>query len=113
MPQIRVTWLRSILLLFILSACGSAAPATQTAVYRTLSEVSARPTLPPPTSAIVLTITGKIGRSNVPGLEKMVALDLTGLESLGMVEYKVLDKQGEGRAAVFQGVLLQTLLNAV
>jgi len=100
-------------LLLILTACGSGAPATPTQVYRVISEVPAQSALPLPTGEIILTITGKIGRSNIPGTPKKVALDLAGLESLGMVEYKVLDKQGEGREAMFQGVLLQTLLMAV
>jgi hypothetical protein len=62
--------------------------------------------VPAPTEEVVLRVTGT-------DRAKPVAFDMPTLESLGLVEYSVDDKQAEGRRVTFRGVLLSSLLDVV
>ncbi len=107
-------WRFGILLLMInaLIACGGVEmPAAADQGYAVIRqpEIGIGDPIPPPAGEVILTVTGKIGNPNVGDT---LQLDLDTLERLGVVEYRVEDKQAEGRAAVFQGVLVSQLLAA-
>lgn len=63
--------------------------------------------IPAPSDDVVLTITGAIAVTNV---EDSLQLDMSTLESIGLVSYEVDDDQAEGRRVAFTGVLLRDLL---
>lgn len=94
-----------------LTACKDNDPPTQAEdVYTIISqpEITAGDPVPPPTDEVILTMTGKIGNHNVGD---SLQFDMATLEQLGIVEYRVADKQAEEGMATFQGVLLSQLLN--
>ena len=95
-----------------LAGCaGQDAATPAAALYRIVTEAQIAPgdALPQPQEDIVLTLSGALGAAAEDGL---LELDLPTLEALGMVEMRVDDRIAEGRSVVFQGVLLQTLLEA-
>lgn len=70
------------------------------------SQIDPGSALPPPSGPVVLTITGKIGVTNV---EDTLQFDMEMLEKLELIEYKAADDEGLGREAVFKGVSLSHL----
>ncbi|MGB8858273.1 MAG: molybdopterin-dependent oxidoreductase [Ilumatobacteraceae bacterium] len=96
----------------LVSACGSSASsptATENSAYDVVSKPQLVPgdALPAPTGPVVLTLSGRIERTN-GGNE--ARFDLDTLERLGLVEYRVDDQQAEGRTVTFRGVLVSDLL---
>jgi hypothetical protein len=63
--------------------------------------------VPVPVGPPVLTLSGRIGTTNV---DDTLQFDLATLERLGLVEYRVDDRLAEGRVATFRGVLLESVL---
>lgn len=99
-------WTKIVVLLgWLLVACGSPNPAD---VYRTVTEPTLRPgdTVPVPTGPVVLSLTGKIGLTNV---DNRLDFDLATLERLGLVEYQVDDPLLKAMSP--RGVLLKNVLD--
>jgi hypothetical protein len=99
-------WVKIMLLLgFLFVACGSPTP---TDVYRTVTEPTLRPgdAVPRPTGPVVLSLTGKIGQTNV---DDRLDFDLATLEQLGLVEYEVDDPLLKTMTP--RGVLLKNVLD--
>jgi hypothetical protein len=96
------------ILAFILTACGSSSPAV---IYEPVSEATLKPgdTLPVPTDPVILTVKGKISQANA---ENTAQFDLTTLEKMGLVKYKVNDPFAKTERT-FTGVLLSQLLELV
>ncbi len=91
----------------VISACNSnASPKT---IYTQVSQgtLKAGDKIPAPTGDVILTVTGKIGTNNSDNAIKM---DLKTVESVGLVDYKVLDPF-EKKDATFRGPLLGNLLD--
>ena len=98
--------LRTFLILIpLLAACGRAAAPT---VYTTVSEAALGPgsEIPAPKGAVVLTLDGRIGSTNV---RDTLQFDMATLESLGLVQYDVDDPFAK-KNIVYAGVLLSQLL---
>ncbi len=95
-------------LLLVAAACGSSAPTTKT-VYTEVTKgtLKAGDKIPAPTGDVILTVTGKIGTTNSNGAIKM---DLATIESVGLVDYKVLDPF-QKKDTVFRGPLMGNLLD--
>lgn len=102
----------------LLAGCATSAAATRPAsspspsaytVVSTSSLTAGQP-LPTPAGDVVLTIDGAVTR---PNAGRSVQLDLATIERLGLVEFRVDDKQAEGKVVTFRGVLLSELLTAV
>ncbi|MFZ4828351.1 MAG: hypothetical protein ACOYLB_13445 [Phototrophicaceae bacterium] len=83
--------------------------ATDAPVYSVVSEgsLSDGATLPAPTEAVVLTVTGLIGTTNV---EDRIEMDTPMLQSMRTVEYTVTDPF-EKKEVVYQGILMSDLLD--
>jgi len=102
----------------LLLAVGAAGCAVEGAtvngqlLYRKITEPAIAPgnAIPEPREAVVLTLSGAFGPAT--GGDGILELDMPTLEALGLVEITVDDRIAEGRTVVFQGVLLQTLLEA-
>lgn len=96
----------SIIVCLVLVACGTA-PATD-AGYTLIKAGSIQPGDPPPPPAgtVLLTLTGKIGMTNV---EDRLEFDMETLEQIGLVEYTV-DDPHLVETVTYQGVLLEQLL---
>lgn len=96
------------LLVFVvlLSACGQAA--TPVPIYQTVAEGTLKPgnDVPKPAGPVVLTIDGKISRTNSG---KTLQFDMVTLESVGVVQYKVDDPFAK-KTILYAGVLLSQLL---
>jgi hypothetical protein len=77
--------------------------------YRVVSEasLSAGDAIPVPSWAVILTVTGKIGTTNI---EDKIQMDIATIESLGQVDYTVTDPF-EGIETTFRGVLMSDLLD--
>ena len=117
------------ILLLILVSCGGsdnnsdskddvakAVPPTSTPIYTVISHPSLQQgdEIPAPGDEVVLTVTGKIGASNVAGAtDNTVQFNLIRLEALGVVEYQAFDEFGTGTDTIFQGILLESLLTTV
>ncbi|MFZ4518631.1 MAG: molybdopterin-dependent oxidoreductase [Microthrixaceae bacterium] len=99
----------------LLAACGGdSSPTTTTASrpigFKDVTPATIRPgdPVPAPTEPVVLTVTGRIGTTNVGDT---LQFDMPTLERLGLIEYRIDDKLAEGRVATFTGVPLQNLLD--
>lgn len=96
-----------ILLMVTLSACA------KTMALETDYNMIAEPTLnvndpiPEPTSDVILTVSGKIGTQNV---EESIQMDRETIESVGLVQYSVIDPFEE-RTIEYTGVLMSDLLD--
>ena len=104
---LRTKRLVSILLLLVLTACGS--NATPAPVYTRVSEakLKAGDALPSPKADAIVTISGKIGTKNSGD---KILMDMPTIESVGLVDYKVTDPF-EKKPTVFRGVLMSDLLD--
>lgn len=103
----------SIIVIVSLVACASE---PEGPAYTVVDEgsLSAGQPIPAPEGEVILTITGNIGVSNVPGADgNQVEMDLATLESLRLVEYTVLDHQATGETASFRGILISDLLDVL
>ena len=97
-----------VVLALIVSACGAkTAPGT----YKTVSTgtLTADSVIPAPTGPVILTIDGKISKTNV---DKTLQLDMATLESMGLVEYTVDDPFSKKKVA-FSGVLISQFLQVI
>jgi hypothetical protein len=96
------------LLLTLLAACPASAPDFD-AVYKriTPATLKAGDAIPVPRDEAILTVAGAIGAAN-NGDE--ILMDLPTIESVGLVEYEVVDPF-ENRKKLFRGVLMRELLN--
>lgn len=92
----------------LLGAC-SPTEADPTPAYRIVSErsLTAGEDIPAPSSEVVLTVTGKIGTSNV---DETIQMDIATIEALGQVDYTVNDPF-ETVETTFRGVLMSDLLD--
>lgn len=90
----------------LLAACGQAA--TPVPVYKTVSEATLKPgsAVPTPGDPVVLTIEGKISRTNAGD---KLQFDMATLESIGVVQYNV-DDPFVKKNVLYAGVLLSQLL---
>lgn len=104
------------LALFGAAGCGgsdeagtSTTSADQPLGFREVSAATIKPgdAVPAPTEAVVLTVKGRIGTTNVGDT---LQFDMATLERLGTIEYRVDDKLAEGRVATFTGVPLENVL---
>jgi hypothetical protein len=99
-----------IILIFalILTAC-SPTSATPTPAYFVVSDatVSAGDAIPVPSEETILTVTGKIGTTNV---DDTIQMDIPTIESLGQVDYTLTDPFDEVEIS-FRGVLMSKLLD--
>lgn len=95
-----------LLLVFILSACGAGESASS---YTIVTPGTLKPgdVVPAPTGPVVLSLTGKIGVTNV---NDRLDFDLPTLERLGLIAYRV-DDPDLKREAEYQGVLLKQVLD--
>jgi len=106
----KVKYFLFFLLTITASACGGEKEAEQiSAAYAVIREPEISPgdSVPAPTGEVILTLTGNITTTNV-GDE--LQFDMETIERLGVVTYRVYDKQAEGREVFFEGVLLKQLL---
>ena len=114
-PHLRVLATVGVVLALLVGGCASTSPAgaptapPTSSPYAVVAPASlpAGDPIPEPSGPVVLTVSGDVG-STAP-----IRFDMATLESLGLVEYSVMDKQAEGRRAMFRGVLLEDLLEAV
>lgn len=92
-----------------LGALSACTPTAASDVYTRISEgeIKAGDDIPAPTGDPILTVTGKIGTSNVDGA---IQMDMPTLESVGLVDYTVTDPF-EGGEVVFRGILTNDLLD--
>jgi hypothetical protein len=96
-----------------LAGCGGDSGAQSGATRPIAMERVAPATLAPgepvpvPVGPPVLTLSGRIGTTNVGDT---LQFDLATLERLGLVGYRVDDRLAEGRVASFRGVLLERVL---
>ena len=94
--------------LVVAAACGSSAPTAKTVYIEvTKGTLKAGDKIPAPIGDVILTVTGKIGTTNSDNAIKM---DLATIESVGLVDYKVLDPF-QKKDTVFQGPLMGSLLD--
>lgn len=102
-----LTHLLIFLLLILISACASE-PNFDT-VYTRITEgtLNAGDEIPQPAEDVMLTITGQIG---APNEDESIVMDLPTIESLGIVEYSILDPFEEVETT-YQGVLMRDLLD--
>jgi hypothetical protein len=91
--------------LFLFTACNNETEP----VYTTISAATLMPgdPIPTPTEDIILTVTGKIGTTNEAD---RIVMDIPTIESLGQVEYTVMDPFKDVEIT-YTGVLMSTLLD--
>ena len=105
---LRLPWILVALLLTLLAACPSSPPDFDSVYTRiTPAKLKAGDPIPAPRGDVILTVAGAIGTMNHGNTLRM---DLATIESIGLVEYKVLDPF-ENRETLFRGVLMRDLLN--
>jgi hypothetical protein len=94
------------LLVILISGCASEPEFD--AVYTGITEgtLKAGSEIPQPAEEVILTVTGQIGALNE---DESIVMDLPTIESLGVVEYTVLDPFEEVETT-YQGVLMRDLL---
>jgi hypothetical protein len=92
----------------MLAACSPTA-ANPTPAYRVVSEgsLAAGDSVPVPSGDVILTVTGKIGTSNV---DDSIQMDIATIESLSQVDYTLIDPF-ETVETTFRGVLMSELLD--
>lgn len=102
----------SLLLLIFLPAIlvGCNSQQTDEFVYTTLTKaaLTAGDAIPLPSEEAIITVTGKIGTSNQDG---NIVMDIPTIESLGLVEYTVSVDPFADREIVYEGVLMNDLLD--
>lgn len=91
------------LMLCVFTACWNTAP-----IYKTITEPRLSPgnTVPVPTGPVILSISGKIGLTNVGD---RLDFDLATLEQIGLIEYQV-DDPDMKYTVTHTGVLLEQVL---
>jgi hypothetical protein len=92
----------------LLAACSPTA-AEPTPAYTVVSEgsLAAGDAIPVPTGDVILTVTGKIGTTNV---DDSIQMDIATIESLGQVDYSLTDPFDDVQMS-FRGVLMSKLLD--
>lgn len=99
--------------LLALAGCGKADPpagaSTRPLGMKEVSTATLAPgdAVPAPVGPPVLTLSGRIGTTNVGDT---LQFDLPTLERLGLVQYRIDDKLAEGHLATFRGVTLDRVL---
>ena len=98
-----------IFLFLILPLVSYACNSKTESVYTTISEatLSTGDPIPTPSEDIILTVTGNIGTSNETD---QIVMDIPTIESLGQVEYTVLDPFKD-EEIIYTGVLMSDLLD--
>jgi hypothetical protein len=104
----RFPWFLLVLLLTRLAACSSSSPDFDS-VYKqvTPAQLKAGDSIPEPRGDVILTVAGAVGKTNHGN---QILMDLATIESIGLVEYRVVDPF-ENRKKLFRGVLMRELLN--
>jgi hypothetical protein len=100
---------------FVASCTPTPTSVTPTPGYKQVTEATLKKgdAIPEPTGDVILTVTGKIGTHNV-GEE--IQMDLATIESLGLVDYTLIDPfdmtdDTEKKPVTFQGPLMANLLD--
>jgi hypothetical protein len=92
----------------MLTACPSSPPDFDSVYTRvTPAKLKAGDAIPEPRGDVILTVAGAIGTTNH---NNTLLMDLATIESVGLVEYGVVDPF-ENRKKLFRGVLMRDLLN--
>jgi hypothetical protein len=94
-------------LLFIVVACSSSPDFDSVYKRITPAQLKAGDAIPAPRGDVILTVTGVVGTTNQGN---KILMDLATIESVGLVEYEVVDPF-ENRKKLFRGVLMRELLN--
>ena len=95
------------LILLILAACNTSTKPENIYQKVTDAKLKAGDSIPAPKDSAILTVTGKIGAKNSGD---SIQMDLSTIESVGLVDYKVTDPF-EKRPTTFRGVLMSSLLD--
>ena len=104
----RFLWFLLASLLTILAACSSSSPEFDSVYKRvTPAQLKAGDAIPEPRGDVILTVAGAVGKTNY---DNKILMDLATIESVGLVEYEVVDPF-ENRKKLFRGVLMRELLN--
>ena len=104
----RFPWFLLASLLTILAACSSSSPEFDSVYKRvTPAQLKAGDAIPEPRGDVILTVAGAVGKTNH---DNKILMDLATIESVGLVEYGVVDPF-ENRKKLFRGVLMRELLN--
>lgn len=104
----RFPWFLLASLLTILAACSSSSPDFDSVYKRvTPAQLKAGDAIPEPRGDVILTVAGAVGKINH---DNKILMDLATIESVGLVEYGVVDPF-ENRKKLFRGVLMRELLN--
>jgi len=104
----RFSWFLLASLLTILAACSSSSPEFDSVYKRvTPAQLKAGDAIPEPRGDVILTVAGAVGKTNH---DNKILMDLATIESVGLVEYGVVDPF-ENRKKLFRGVLMRELLN--
>lgn len=92
-----------------LAACAPAAVVEPTPVYTRVTDatLTAGEDVPAPTGDSILTMTGKIGTTNV---DDTLQMGLATIESIGLIDYTVLDPF-DNVEVTYQGILMSSLLD--
>ncbi len=110
MPEVKYFFIAAIILpIFVISGCDPKPDFDS--VYTRVSEgtltLQTESDIPLPKDEIILTVTGKINAANK---ENSIVMDLSTIESIGLVEYSVEDPFEEEQR-IFRGVLMRDLLD--
>src|SRR5262245_54160035 len=95
------------LLLTSMSACGAESKVDLGFTTISTGTIAPNDSIPPPTGPVVLSLSGKIGVTNVAD---RLDLDMDTLERLGLIEFAVDDPYLK-RSTTYQGVMLKRLLD--
>jgi hypothetical protein len=107
MPKV-ITAVIILIFALMLSACSPGA-ANPTPAYTVVSEgtLNAGDVIPVPSGDVILTVTGKIGTTNV---DDSIQMDVATIEALGQVDYSLTDPFEDVETS-FRGVLMSDLLD--
>src|SRR5262245_27976244 len=104
----RFPWFLLASLLTILAACSSSSPDFDSVYKRvTPAQLKAGDAIPEPRGDVILTVAGAVGKINH---DNKILMDLATIESVGLVEYEVVDPF-ENRKKLFRKMLMRELLN--
>jgi hypothetical protein len=103
----RFPWFLLAFLLAILVACSSSPDFDSVYKRITPAQLKAGDSIPMPRGDVILTVAGAVGKTNH---NNTILMDLATIESVGLVEYAVVDPF-ENRKKLFRGVLMRELLN--
>ena len=103
----RFLWFLLASLLTILAACSSSPDFDSVYKRITPAQLKAGDSIPVPRGDVILTVAGAVGKTNH---DNKILMDLATIESVGLVEYGVVDPF-ENRKKLFRGVLMRELLN--